>query len=96
LGGGARSLSWLRVIADITGRRLEVLPNPQERLAVGAALVAAVGLGLYPSIEAIKSLVPVEYTLEPDPATWPACERNYAAYRQVYPSLRGLYHQLNR
>ena len=96
LGGGARSLPWLRVIADITGRRLEVLPNPQERLAVGAALVAAVGLGLYPSLEAIKPLVLVEHVIEPDFAKRAIYERNYAAYRQVYRSLRGLYHQLNR
>lgn len=96
LGGGARSLPWLRIIADITGRRLEVLPNPQERLAVGAALVATVGLGLYPSLEAIKPLVAVEHVLEPDLSHWTAYERNYTAYRQVYSSLRGLYHQLNR
>lgn len=96
LGGGARGLPWLRVISDVTGRRLEVLPNPRERLAVGAALVAAVGLGIYPSIEATKNCVPVEHVFEPDPAPRRVYDRQYAAYQQAYRSLRGLYHILNR
>ncbi|HLE14723.1 MAG TPA: FGGY-family carbohydrate kinase [Anaerolineales bacterium] len=95
LGGGAQGLPWLRIIADVTGRRLEVLPNPRERLAVGAALVAAVGLGIYPSFEALKPCIPVERVIEPDPAPRPVYERLYPAYQQAYHSLKDLYHQMN-
>ena len=96
LGGGAQGLPWLRIIADVTGRRLEVLPNPRERLAVGAALVAAIGLKIYPSFEALKSLVPVEVIIEPDSSHQDIYDRQYAAYRRIYPALRDLYHDLNR
>lgn len=96
LGGGARGLPWLRIISDITGCTLEVLPDPRERLAVGAALVAAIGLGIYPSFDAIKSLVPIDVVIEPDATHRETYSRLYAAYKRVYPALRGLYHDLNR
>jgi xylulokinase len=96
LGGGARGFPWLRIISNVTGCKLEILPDPRERLAVGAALVAAIGLGIYPSFEAIKSLVPIETVIEPDSTNWETYNRLYTAYKQVYPALRGLYHDLNR
>ncbi len=96
LGGGAQGLPWLKIIADVTGCRLEVLPDPRERLAVGAALIAAIGLKIYPSFEALKSLVPVGLVIEPDSRHQDIYDRQYAAYRRVYPALRDLYHDLNR
>jgi xylulokinase len=96
LGGGAQGLPWLHIIADITGCRLEVLPNPRERLAVGAALVAAIGLDIYPSFEALKPLVPVEAVIEPDSSHQDTYEPLYAAYQRIYPALKDLYHDLNR
>jgi len=96
LGGGAQGLPWLRIIADITGCKLEVLPDPRERLAVGAAMVAAIGLDIYPDFEAIKPLVPVEQVIEPDNSHSQIYDELYHAYRRVYPALSGLYHDLNR
>ena len=96
LGGGAQGLPWLRIIADITGCKLEVLPNPRERLAVGAALVAAIGMKIYPDFEAIKPLVPIEVVIEPDASHQDTYDTLYAAYRRVYPGLRDIYHDLNR
>ena len=96
LGGGAQGLPWLKIIADVTGCKLEVLPDPRERLAVGAALVAAIGLKIYPSFEALKPLVPVELVIEPDLSHQDTYTEMYAAYRRVYPALRDLYHDLNR
>lgn len=96
LGGGAQGLPWLRIIADVTGCRLEVLPDPRERLAVGAALVAAIGLKIYPDFKSIKPLVPVDKVIEPDSTHSQTYDRLYTAYRKVYPALRDLYHELNR
>jgi xylulokinase len=94
-GGGARGLPWLQIIADITGRKLETVPHLREAAAVGAGLVAAVGLGIYPSFEALKSLVPINQVIEPDDSHRDVYDRQSAAYRQVYPALRKLYHQMN-
>jgi xylulokinase len=96
LGGGARGIPWLQIIADVTGCRLEILPDPRERLAVGAALVAAIGLDIYPSFETLKPLVPVDKVIEPDTSHQDTYDNLYSAYKRVYPSLKNLYHDLNR
>jgi len=95
IGGGARGLPWLQIIADVCGRTIESVPSPQEAGAVGVALVAAIGLGIYPSFEAIKTLVRPEHTITPNPAPKPVYDEMYSAYRKVYRSLRRLYRSLN-
>lgn len=96
IGGGARGQPWVRIVADVTGRTLEIIPNPQDAGAIGAALIAAVGLGLYSSIEATRSIVPVGRVVtpaEPVPAVY---HELYTAFQRLYPALRPLYHRLNR
>jgi xylulokinase len=96
IGGGALGLPWLEIIADVTGRTLVCAANPREASAYGAALIAAVGLGIAPSIEATKAMVPVTKTVEPDSAHREVYERLYSTFRQIYPAVKGLYHELNR
>jgi xylulokinase len=95
-GGGARGLPWLRIISDVTGRKLESVHNPQQTTAVGAALIAAIGLGIHPSFEAVKPLIPVEHSISPESGPKPVYDRFYPAYRSVYGALRNFYHTLNR
>jgi xylulokinase len=95
MGGGAKGLPWLKIISDVTGRTLESVAHPQETTAIGAALIAAVGLGIYPSLEATKPLVPIEQVQASDSQSKPVYDRLYRGYRQVYRSLRKLYHELN-
>ena len=95
-GGGARGLPWLRILSDVTGRKLEAVASPQQTTAMGAALVSAIGLGIYPSFEAVKDLIPVEHELSPETDPKPVYDRVYPAYRQVYRALRNIYHTLNR
>lgn len=96
LGGGALSEPWMRIMADVCQRKLEIVPHPQEVSAIGAALVAAVGLGIYPSYESLKSLVPVARVVEPAPARESDYARLYDGYRRLFRALRGIYHDLNR
>ena len=58
--------------------------------------MAAIGLGIYSSFEAIRPLVPVDLVIEPDNQHSETYDELYAAYRRVYPALKGLYHDLNR
>ena len=49
-GGGGRSALWSQLIADATGR-VVVVPEGEEFGARGAALLAAVGVGAFASVE---------------------------------------------
>jgi len=96
VGGGARGLPWLRILSDVTRRQLEKTPYDQEAAAVGAALIAAIGLGIHATFEAVKPLVPAMQIFQPDPTTQATYEELYRAFLKVYPSVKDLYHQLNR
>ena len=88
-------MPWLRIIADVSGRTLETVPYPGETAAVGAALLGAVGMGIYPSIEALKQVVPTGEIIEPAPDPPQIYSKLYQAFKRIYPSLRRVYHMLN-
>ncbi|MBE9470858.1 MAG: FGGY-family carbohydrate kinase [Chloroflexi bacterium] len=95
IGGGARGRPWMQIIADVTGRSVETVAQPQEAGAVGAALTAAIGLGLYPDFEALKQVVRVEHTFEPQSDNWEVYDHLYRAYKRLYRCLRDLYREVN-
>ena len=49
-GGGARSLLWRQILADVLGAEL-VTVNTTEGAAYGSALLAGVGAGLWPDVD---------------------------------------------
>jgi xylulokinase len=95
IGGGALGAPWMQIIADVTGRRVETVAQPQEAGAVGAALTAAIGLGLYPDFEALKDVVRVEREFEPQACNAETYDCLYRAYRRIYSCLRELYREVN-
>ncbi|HVN55735.1 MAG TPA: FGGY family carbohydrate kinase [Anaerolineaceae bacterium] len=95
VGGGANYLPWMQIFADVTGRTFEVVRNPGFGGTVGVALLAAVGLGVYPSVEEAVQVVQVEHCLAPDPENHAAYRKSHEAYQEIYPSLKKLYGKLN-
>jgi xylulokinase len=96
IGGGARGAPWMQIIADVTGRQVETIANPQEAGAVGTALTAAIGLGLYPDFEALKKVVRVEQEFEPQAGNAEVYDALYRTYGRIYSSLRDLYREVNQ
>jgi xylulokinase len=56
-GGGARSNIWLRILADVLQTEL-IAPKAEEGAAYGAAILAMVGVGAYPNLEAALKMLP--------------------------------------
>jgi FGGY-family pentulose kinase len=89
-GGGARSRLWLQIHADVLGRPIHV-PHEAEACALGAALVAAVHTGHYPTLaEAARKMVRLAGVIDPKPASRRAYEDHYRRYLATYPALRAL------
>ncbi len=87
-GGGARSALWRQILADVLNSEL-VTVNTTEGAAFGAALLAGVGAGLYPSVEAacdatvrLTGSTPVQLDCVPEYSA------AYARYRELYPALK--------
>jgi xylulokinase len=65
-GGGSRSPLGVRLRAAMSGRTFHLMSCP-ESVCLGGAILAAVAVGLYPSIpEAVKHMVREEQTVAPD------------------------------
>jgi xylulokinase len=94
-GGGARSLLWRQILADVLGVEL-VTVNTTEGAAYGAALLAAVGAGVWPDVDtACTSCVKVTGSTAPQPEVVAQYEPVYQQYRALYPALKEISHQLS-
>lgn len=90
-GGGARSRLWRQIQADVYGHGVERV-TAEEGAAYGAAILAGVGAGIWPSVDAAcDSVVKILDRLEPDPANADAISANYSAYRRIYPALKAIF-----
>jgi xylulokinase len=86
-GGGTNSPLWRQIIADVLGVPLSST-RTAEGVASGAAILAAVAAGWYPSVAAAcEAMVEVTGTTEPGPDA-SAYEGAYGVYRDLYPALR--------
>jgi sugar (pentulose or hexulose) kinase len=95
VGGGARGVTWTQIKADVTGLPVEV-PRESRGAPVGAALVAAAGVGLVEDLAgAVRTRAAgVLRRVEPEPARRAVYRRYYQVYRDLYPALRRTYEQL--
>jgi sugar (pentulose or hexulose) kinase len=64
-GGGARSGLWNQIISDMCG--ITVIRSTEDATALGAAVLAATGTGIYSNIEnAVEEMVVMGERIEPD------------------------------
>jgi len=96
VGGGAKSEVWCQIIADVTGRVIETIENPQDAGAVGAAVICGVGLGVIPSFQAAHSFIPVKKTYRPRPEYRATYNTGYDVFTKLYKQNKALYRALNR
>jgi xylulokinase len=87
-GGGARSAIWRQIQADVYGRDVDTA-RADEGAAYGAAILAAVGIGRWPTVdEACDALVRRATLTAPQPEVVTLMHERYDAYRRLYPALR--------
>lgn len=92
-GGGAKSPLWRQILADVLNAEL-VTVNTTEGAAYGAALLAGVGGGAWPDVDAAcRRTIHVTGSTAPNPAQQAVYEEAYARYRALYPALAPIFHQ---
>ena len=88
IGGGARSSLWRQLQADVFGTPVLSLGDTGGP-AYGAAIMAAVGVGIFDSIEeTVDNWVAVAETTAPDAQRVPLYDELYERYRALYPILK--------
>lgn len=90
-GGGAKSPLWRKIIANVMNMKVDIIES-EEGPGYGAAILAAVGCGVFSSVEeAAKKLVKIVATEEPDPELTAKYEERYQKFRKLYPALKGMF-----
>jgi autoinducer 2 (AI-2) kinase len=83
-GGAAKGGLWPQIVADVLGVRIRI-PEVKESTALGAAMFAGVGIGVYPDLAtAAERLVRLERTVEPDAAAGAQYDAHYTRWREAY------------
>lgn len=95
-GGGAKSPLWRQILADVLNVELVTI-NTTEGAAYGAALLAGVGAGVWPDVDiACEACVQLTGSTVPNPNAVTKYELIYAQYRELYPALKTISHNLSR
>lgn len=93
-GGGGSSPLWRQMLADVYDCPVRTVKS-KEGPALGAAILAGVGAGLYPSVQdACDAMIRLNPPQEPIPENVPQYEAFYRVYTSLYPALKESYQLL--
>lgn len=87
IGGGAASDVWLQILADVWGCTVRRRSIVEEANSLGAAVTAAVGLGLVDDFGVVRGLSEVTAEFTPEPG-------RHAAYQERHPVFLDAYQRL--
>ncbi|MEM9549229.1 MAG: FGGY-family carbohydrate kinase [Bacteroidota bacterium] len=94
IGGGATP-AWGQILADVTGRTIEIVANPQSGGTIGAALVAGVGLGIYPSLGSVGKRIQITHRLQARTEFRETYDRSFKAFKMLYDGNKKIFRGLN-
>jgi xylulokinase len=94
VGGATRNSFWMQNKADVVGLPIDV-PDIEEATTLGAAILAGIGVSLYRNEQdAFERVYKPGKTYQPDPQLAPKYAEWYQIYKQLYPILKPVNHQL--
>jgi len=94
-GGGSRSPLWRQMLADLYGCPVKTSKASDEGPALGAAILAGVGTGVFSSLEeACDRIVIADSEAMPDAKRSARYEQFYKIYESLYPALQSSYAKL--
>ena len=93
-GGGAKSILWKRIFANVLNCELEV-PVSEQGPGMGGAMLAMVAYGEYPDVKSCcEKLVSVASTVKPEAALVAKYEARYQQFKKIYPACKQLFAEI--
>jgi len=92
-GGGTKSLLWLQIHSDVCGLPIYTT-EVSEAGCLGAAICAAVGAGIYSTIEeAAKKMVYIKEKIDPNLENYKIYSSYFKKYKETYHGLKKIMHK---
>ncbi|CAN7468166.1 carbohydrate kinase [Rhizobium sp. LjRoot30] len=93
-GGGSRSAVWPQIFADVLGVPVSVARS-RETGALGAAIAAGIGVGLFGGFEAgAAAMTEVVRSYQPNPQLKALYDRRYALHRDIVEAMTPIWKRL--
>ncbi len=93
-GGGGSSPLWRQMLADLYACPVKTTQN-KEGPALGVALLAAVGAGIYSTVpEACKAVILPDKIQNPVEENTSEYEKIYAVYKKLYPAMKSCFDEI--
>ena len=94
-GGGTRSALWRQIQADVFGCEVVTIDGAESGGALGAAMVAGVGAGVWATASAAARICRPASRTPFDPQTHETYAAMFKIYQHLYPRLRDSFVQLS-
>ncbi len=96
IGGGAQSVLWSEILADVLDLPIHVLAIQEEATSMGAALAGGIGVGMWRDFDQIREMARVERIVAPRPDRRQLYDRLYGLFDRLYAVLQaeGLFDEL--
>jgi len=95
VGGGALAPLTCQILSDMLGRTVETVDKPQDIGAVGASVMAAIGLGYIEKLDDAKKLIQVKDTYYPNEKNTELYNNQFKVFKSLYFQNKKAFHQLN-
>jgi xylulokinase len=93
-GGGIKNWLWRQILASVLETKLETV-SVVEGGAYGAALLAGVGIGVWPDVTtACKQVIKVTEIITSDERQVEKYREKYPLYRELYPALKSSFQKM--
>ncbi len=91
IGGGAKGMVWLQILADIWQKPLRLPAYLEEATSMGAAICGGVGIGAFESFDVVRQFNAPVKTIRPNEANGAIYRELYPIFNQAYDGLRETY-----
>ena len=95
-GGGGTSALWRQMLSDVFNLNIQTVRS-KEGPALGVAILAGVGSGVYSSVEeACKAVISLNEVQSPIEENVRQYEKFYSLYKKLYPALKDSFSELRK
>lgn len=94
-GGGSQNVEWMQIISNITKRTIITTNQPKMAGAIGAAMCAFVGSGVFTSFDLVHKFVQEKEVFKPNRDHEAIYDEMFSSYKDIYSSLKKTYKKAN-
>lgn len=91
IGGGALSLLWRQMFADVLGKNILRLELVHEANSLGSAIAGGIGIGVFKDFAVINDLLKVKSINKPQREVHKKYNKVYSVFKDVYKKMEPLY-----